>query len=117
MSGQNSGKQAASSDYFIDKEHDAYRNNPLKQIDARFNGNQTDIQILARLYSNILQDKLVSFTVEKAFKAANELAHAVDFRARGIDTCFIEFAKGAEGMDTALMKFSVSQYWFYFMYP
>ncbi len=89
------------SDYFIDKDHDAYRNNPLKSLDAQFAGNQTDIQILGRLYTNIVQDKMVNFTVEKAFKAANELAHAVDFRARGIDTCFIKFAKGEEGVDTA----------------
>jgi hypothetical protein len=37
------GKKAGKPDYFIDEEHDEYKNNPLVQIDTRFEGNERDI--------------------------------------------------------------------------
>ena len=52
MTGKTKAKKAP--EYFIDAEHDAYRNNPLKELDAQFAGNQIDIQILGRIYSSIL---------------------------------------------------------------
>ena len=102
---------------FIDEEHDAYKNNPLVQIDTRFEGNEKDIEYFHRLYFNIVHNQLNSFTVGKAFSAAYKLAAKVDDRVRGIDTVFIKIGKGLEGIDTATMKFAVLIHPHYFMYP
>lgn len=94
-------------DYFIDEEHDEYKKNPLVAIDTKFDGNEADIQNFYRLYFHIVDSQLHAFTVGKAFKAAYELASEVELRVRGVDTMFINFGKGSEGVDTASMKFAV----------
>lgn len=34
-----------------------------------------------------------------------------------MDTCFIKFKKGTEGVDTGIMNFAVKKNYHYFMYP
>ncbi len=53
----------------------------------------------------------------KAFDAAYKLASRVDDRVRGVDTVFINFGRGLEGVNTATMKFAVQVHPHYFMYP
>lgn len=95
-------------EYFIDEKHDDYKNCQLKAIDAKFEGNQADIEAFFRLYSLIVNPKLHNFTVQKAIESSYELAERVNQRVRGVDTCSIKFEKGTEGKDSGTMKFAVS---------
>lgn len=86
-------------------------------IDAQFEGNSKDLEIYHRLYTRILKDKIDNMTVGLLYKSAIELAAAVDGRVRGVDTAYIKFEKGTDGVDTAALKFAIQKNNHSFMSP
>ena len=115
--GKSTSNIGSNTDFFIDEEHHDYKDCPLKALDTQFHGNQADIEAFFRLYALIVTDKLQDFTVQNAFKSSFELAQMVNERVRGVDTCNINFGKGTDGPNSAIMKFAIKKSKLYFMYP